>query len=182
MYASAEDVREYSWILESTAPVIDYMTNITNFKLPIKRLGFVLTEHELVSYEHWGLISLDGKALIGDANYFNKTILHHEIIHQWIGNSFTVSNWMHQCLQEGSTTYFEWKISSHLGGLSLDQRALTDSSAGRIALLAEGNYPPYVAKNTAGKHPLSATEDLPFSFMLLLGMRALRYWRDLWPE
>lgn len=61
--------------------------------------------------ENYGLIILNGNDLLRENGWSNRLIAH-EIIHQWVGNNFTIENWDELCLQEGLATYLDWKFSS----------------------------------------------------------------------
>jgi aminopeptidase N len=55
----------------------------------------------------------------------------HELAHQWLGNSVTLSSWPDIWLHEGFATYFEWLWSEHEGGPTPAQ--IANSEYNRIA-------------------------------------------------
>lgn len=122
VFAPKADIDQYRQILNLSIKPIQYMTNVTNFEFPLKRFGFLITNpKDFGGLEHMGLISLDRMDMREPVKL--EIILFHEIVHQWIGNTVTVGDWRQICLQEGLTTYFEWKIWSDVNGIPLEERA-----------------------------------------------------------
>lgn len=75
----------------------------------------------LSAMENFGLITLDEyqTEYKGESAY---ETLYHEIIHQWIGNIVTISDWREICLQEGLTSYFGWKLMEDFRNQSLQDK------------------------------------------------------------
>ncbi len=71
---------------------------------PFEKLMGVQSTTMFGGMENAGCIFYDEKALNGKRT--SETLIAHEIVHQWFGNSATESDWSHLWLSEGFATYF----------------------------------------------------------------------------
>lgn len=112
-YPNKVGLPKYYWEFEETRLVISFMENVTGFSFPLKKLGFLnVNNAPFWGVENFGLITLESGFTQASEYERGRTIVVHEIIHQWLGDVATISDWSEICLQEGLTALFEWIISS----------------------------------------------------------------------
>jgi aminopeptidase N len=73
-------------------------------KYPFEKLMGVQSTTMFGGMENAGCIFYDEHALDGKRS--SETLLAHEIVHQWFGNSASETDWSHLWLSEGFATYF----------------------------------------------------------------------------
>jgi len=112
---------KFRWIFNATEPVLNYLDKLLDFKYPLKRLAYLIQyPTPFWGVENWGLVSLDG-SFIEMKKALAYSIVHHEILHQWLGDLVTVSDWREVCLQEGIVSYMEYVISARRINGSVDE-------------------------------------------------------------
>jgi aminopeptidase N len=89
--------------LELSPSILKFYTDLFGF-YPFEKLMGVQSTTMFGGMENAGCIFYDEKALNGKRT--SETLLAHEIVHQWFGNSATESDWSHLWLSEGFATYF----------------------------------------------------------------------------
>jgi aminopeptidase N len=106
---------------EGTSDMIKFFEIYFNVKYPYNKYSQVTVE----DFEYGGMentscttleeeILLDEKAYIDD--YFTKTVVSHELAHQWFGDLVTCKDWAHTWLNEGFATYCEALYIEHSEG------------------------------------------------------------------
>jgi len=55
--------------------------------------------------------------------WYRKSLMVHELTHQWFGDSVTPERWDDLWLNESHATWYEWLYGQHSGGPSLERRA-----------------------------------------------------------
>ena len=89
---------------------------------PFEKLMGVQSTTMFGGMENAGCIFYDEKALNGKRT--SETLLAHEIVHQWFGNSATESDWSHLWLSEGFATYFTNVYIERTKGIEAFQKQL----------------------------------------------------------
>ena len=85
---------------------IDMLSFYTNLfgPYPYEKLSLVQSSTRFGGMENASAIFLDENSITGTKQ--NETVIAHEIVHQWFGDSVTESDWLHLWLSEGFATYF----------------------------------------------------------------------------
>lgn len=78
--------------------------------------GFELETQTLSLFER-DLFLADGRPA-----WYKKSLMVHELSHQWFGDSVTPERWDDLWLNEGHATWYEWLYGQHSGGPSLERR------------------------------------------------------------
>uniref|UniRef100_A0A915I3T1 Aminopeptidase n=1 Tax=Romanomermis culicivorax TaxID=13658 RepID=A0A915I3T1_ROMCU len=134
-YPADEPAGRFSWEKEYTSEVLTYVKHNFDVELGVDRLAFLnLRPCIMWGIENYGLISVDANQMMDNKKELSRTILVHEIVHQWLGDDATISNWDEICLQEGLTAYLEGSISDALNF----SMPLKNSVAQKIAYLING--------------------------------------------
>ncbi len=89
--------------LEQSPDILKFYCDLFGL-YPFEKLVGVQSTTMFGGMENAGCIFYDEKALNGKRT--SETLLAHEIVHQWFGNSATESDWSHLWLSEGFATYF----------------------------------------------------------------------------
>jgi aminopeptidase N len=89
---------------------------------PFEKLVGVQSTTMFGGMENAGCIFYDEKALNGKRT--SETLIAHEIVHQWFGNSATESDWSHLWLSEGFATYFTNVYIERTKGVEAFQKQL----------------------------------------------------------
>jgi aminopeptidase N len=106
---------------EGTSNMMQFFESYFNTNYPYNKYSQVTVE----DFEYGGMentscttleeeILLDEKAYIDD--YFTKTVVSHELSHQWFGDLVTCKDWSHIWLNEGFATYCEALYIEHSEG------------------------------------------------------------------
>lgn len=147
-YPTKVDWDKYYWEFDETRRVISYMENITKFNYPLSKLGLLnLHNAPFWGVENFGMVTLESGFMENSEYERGHTILVHEIIHQWLGDVVTVSDWTEICLQEGLTAYLEWTVSRKLGFVSNSVSDLAHEA--RSAALHRTHVNPIIQKYNA---------------------------------
>ncbi|WEO99606.1 M1 family metallopeptidase [Streptomyces sp. FXJ1.172] len=86
---------------------------------PFETYGAVVVDADLDQPVENQTLSVFGRNHIdGDRTW--ETLVAHELVHQWYGNSVSLRNWRDIWLNEGFATYGEWLWSEHIGEDSAD--------------------------------------------------------------
>lgn len=81
------------------------------------RTGFELETQTLSLFER------DVFASDSYPSWYKKSLMVHELAHQWFGDSVTPHRWDDLWLNEGHATWYEWAYGQKQGGPSLEERA-----------------------------------------------------------
>jgi aminopeptidase N len=121
-YYVPHDRRQYAKrSFEGTSDMMKFFETYLNVNYPYNKYSQVTAE----DFEYGGMentscttleeeILLDEKAYIDD--YFTKTVVSHELAHQWFGDLVTCKDWSHTWLNEGFATYCEALYIEHSEG------------------------------------------------------------------
>jgi len=100
--------------------ILKYYINLFG-PYPYKKLANVQSKTRFGGMENASNIFYAEKSVTGKRN--QKSLLAHEIVHQWFGDSVTEKNWSHLWLSEGFATYFTNVYLEHkFGKTRLDLR------------------------------------------------------------
>ena len=105
--------------VRATGKVTDFLERRWGM-YPFRRIGGVVTAHPL------GYALENQTRPVYDDFFFagglNRTIVAHEMAHQWFGDAVTLNRWKDIWLNEGYATYSEWMWAARHNGPSLDRR------------------------------------------------------------
>ncbi|MER6123244.1 M1 family metallopeptidase [Streptomyces sp. NPDC001795] len=86
---------------------------------PFETYGAVVVDADLDQPVENQTVSVFGRNHVdGDRTW--ETLVAHELVHQWYGNSVSLRDWRDIWLNEGFATYGEWLWSEHIGEDSAD--------------------------------------------------------------
>jgi aminopeptidase N len=89
---------------------------------PFETYGAVVVDADLDQPVENQTVSVFGcNHVDGDRTW--ETLVAHELVHQWYGNSVSLRDWRDIWLNEGFATYGEWLWSEHIGEDSADTLA-----------------------------------------------------------
>ena len=98
--------------------IVDYFTkNIAPF--PFSKLANVQSKTRFGGMENAGAIFYSENSVTGKRK--SESLLAHEIVHQWFGDSATEKEWSHLWLSEGFATYFTNLYLEHKYGRKQDE-------------------------------------------------------------
>ncbi|MEV6948364.1 M1 family metallopeptidase [Streptomyces sp. NPDC051172] len=86
---------------------------------PFETYGAVVVDADLEQPVENQTVSLFGRNHV-DGERTWETLVAHELVHHWYGNSVSVRDWRDIWLNEGFATYGEWLWSEHIGEDSAD--------------------------------------------------------------
>ncbi|EST20747.1 M1 family metallopeptidase [Streptomyces roseochromogenus] len=86
---------------------------------PFETYGAVVVDAELDQPVENQTASVFGRNHVDGARTW-ETLVAHELVHQWYGNSVSLRDWRDIWLNEGFATYGEWLWSEHIGEDSAD--------------------------------------------------------------
>ncbi|GMT24330.1 hypothetical protein PFISCL1PPCAC_15627, partial [Pristionchus fissidentatus] len=90
-------------VLRTSIEAFEYLADVMRIPLPLNKMDIVLVDSYEGGMENWGHILISSSlAEKGDDAHLLHLIAH-ELVHHWIGNAASVSNWAHICLQEDLT-------------------------------------------------------------------------------
>jgi aminopeptidase N len=89
---------------------------------PFETYGAVVVDAELDEPVENQTVSVFGRNHV-DGHRTWETLVAHELVHQWYGNSVSLRDWRDIWLNEGFATYGEWLWSEHIGEDSADDIA-----------------------------------------------------------
>jgi hypothetical protein len=104
--------------------IVDWETPILG-KYPYESVGAIVSDAPDVGY------ALETQTRPVFTFEVDDPTMVHELAHQWLGNSVTLSSWPDIWLHEGFATYFEWLWSEREGGPTPAQ--IANSEYNRIA-------------------------------------------------
>lgn len=107
--------------LELSPQIVRFYTDLFG-AYPFEKLIGVQSTTMFGGMENAGCIFYDEKALNGKRT--SETLIAHEIVHQWFGNSATESDWSHLWLSEGFATYFTNVYIERTKGVEAFQKQL----------------------------------------------------------
>jgi aminopeptidase N len=107
--------------LELSPDILKFYIDLFGF-YPFEKLVGVQSTTMFGGMENAGCIFYDEKALNGKRT--SETLIAHEIVHQWFGNSATESDWSHLWLSEGFATYFTNVYIERTKGVEAFQKQL----------------------------------------------------------
>ena len=107
--------------LELSPDILKFYTDLFGF-YPFEKLIGVQSTTMFGGMENAGCIFYDEKAFNGKRT--SETLIAHEIVHQWFGNSATESDWSHLWLSEGFATYFTNVYIERTKGVEAFQKQL----------------------------------------------------------
>lgn len=125
LYAPTKNLEQHQWILDHAQKALDLMRLLTNISYQLPKISlYVVYPSPFWGVENFGLITLEGAFMeMGSKTPRATAILNHEMVHQWIGNVATISEWREICVQEGLTAFLEWKLSQDLQNVSMESQA-----------------------------------------------------------
>ncbi|VDD93019.1 unnamed protein product, partial [Enterobius vermicularis] len=84
------------------------------FKIPLtlSKIDFLVVKNTgpASGMENWGLVTLSEEYLMEADDAHAIYLISHEIVHHWIGNLMTISDWSQACLQEDLADFIALKI------------------------------------------------------------------------
>jgi aminopeptidase N len=104
--------------------ILDWETTLLG-KYPYESVGAIVADAPDVGY------ALETQTRPVFTSEVDDSTMVHELAHQWLGNSVTLSSWPDIWLHEGFATYFEWLWSEREGGPTPAQ--IANSEYNRIA-------------------------------------------------
>ncbi len=107
--------------LAPSPQIVQFYTDLFG-AYPFEKLIGVQSTTMFGGMENAGCIFYDEKALNGKRT--SETLIAHEIVHQWFGNSATESDWSHLWLSEGFATYFTNVYIERTKGMETFQKQL----------------------------------------------------------
>ena len=107
--------------LELSPDILKFYIDLFGF-YPFEKLVGVQSTTMFGGMENAGCIFYDEKAFNGKRT--SETLIAHEIVHQWFGNSATESDWSHLWLSEGFATYFTNVYIERTKGVEAFQKQL----------------------------------------------------------
>ncbi|KAK9803097.1 hypothetical protein WJX73_001509 [Symbiochloris irregularis] len=146
------------YALQAAVGALDFYTNWTGVHLPLEKIDYVAVPGKGGAMENWGLLQFDERRFLVDpetedayGRYISLNVICHETSHQWFGDYITLEDFGEYTVNEGVTSFMEYKCMQAVDPSFLTQplRHVSTAPAGQPPGVHEG--PRYQALQAAAK-------------------------------
>lgn len=125
IHASPDIINETDYALNTAVAVMKMMNDVFEynyFSVPgVEKMSIVAIPSNDFAMENWGLITIFESGLMFNSSYqtvydrqLTKTVIVHEMAHQWLGNLVTCQSWEYLWLNEGFARFYEYFLTQKM--------------------------------------------------------------------